>query len=692
MSKNICARFMGSFSVACLLAGTVLSSSAASAANNDPYVTVTQGNLVHHQTVPTVVQARQDVLKRPGAVAVVGADEFQNEYVVTLKDMLSSTPGVYAEPRFGEEVRLSIRGSGIGRSFHLRGVNILQDGVPINTADGGGDFQEIDPLVLQHMEVYRGGNALEYGATTFGGAINVITPSGKTAPFDYMARMEAGSFGTYRLHAATAQDFGFADAYAALTKTVSNGYRLQSEQDNKRFTGNVGVALNDSAETRFYLALNDLKQDIAGAITRQEALTTPEFTPAANITRDNSRDIKSVRVSNKTSFTLDNGWGLDVGGFVNQKDLYHPISILIDYQSLDAGVFARLNGDYLLNGYKNEFRFGSNFTKGHTDAFIYTNVNGRRGTKIGDSDQDADNFTLYGENYFYLKPDFALVYGGQVYRSARELENNLSASSSADKTYTGFSPKVGVMWHALPTAQVFVNITKGAEVGTFSELVQTPVVGFVPLDAQKAWTAEIGSRGSFGDFAWDAALYHSRIDGEFLQYTTTPDIPASTFNADKTIHQGLELGAEAIVARNIFGAAMDQTAFRLIYNYSDFHFVDDSQYGDNRLPVVPKHYVRSELRYTHPGGLTVAPYVEWVPTGAYVDYANTTDVPSYATANVNASYKVNDNVEFFVDGRNLTNEKYISNFSAVTNALTSSTSLYYPNDGRSVYGGLKITF
>src|SRR3546814_10001572 len=72
--------------------------------------------------------------------------------------MLAFSPGVFAQGRYGEEARLSIRGSGIGRGFHLRGVTLLIDSAPVNTADGSGDFQEIDPLMLSHLEVYRGAN------------------------------------------------------------------------------------------------------------------------------------------------------------------------------------------------------------------------------------------------------------------------------------------------------------------------------------------------------------------------------------------------------------------------------------------------------------------------------------------------------------------------------------------------------
>src|SRR3546814_18267483 len=64
----------------------------------------------------------------------------------------------------------------------MRGLRLVQDGIPINMADDNGDFQELDPQVFQHLEVYRGGNALRLGGSTLGGAINSVTPTGLSAP------------------------------------------------------------------------------------------------------------------------------------------------------------------------------------------------------------------------------------------------------------------------------------------------------------------------------------------------------------------------------------------------------------------------------------------------------------------------------------------------------------------------------
>src|SRR3546814_9375372 len=127
-----------------------------------------------------------------------------------------------------------------------------------------------------------------------------------------------------------------------------------------------------------------------------------------------------------------------------------------------------------------------------------------------------------------------------------------------------------------------------AEVPTFYELVQGTVQQFVPLDVQRSWTAEVGSRGSAGPVSWDVSAYRAWVRGELLAYTVNPDVPASTFNAHKTLHQGVEALLELRLAAGL--------RFRQIYNYSDFRFRNDSQYGEHRLPVVPAHQLRSEPR------------------------------------------------------------------------------------------------
>ncbi len=656
----------------------------------EPYLTITQGNLVQSDTVPTVAAAERAIRQTPGGVAVVPFKDIEKKYIQNFQDTLSFVPGVYAQKRFGEEVRLSIRGSGISRGFHMRGITLLQDGVPFNLADGAGDFQEADPLALQYIEVYKGGNALAYGGNSLGGAINMVSPTGYSAPGNQV-RVEAGSENTYRTNVRSGVVSGNQDAFASLTTTSSNGFRQHSEQSSVKFNSNYGVKLLDNLETRFYLSANAIEQELPGSLSRFDALHNPDKANPAQVTGtppqqngDQKRDIRSLRLANKTAYRVSSTQTLEGGVFMNLKDLFHPIFEVVDQETFDYGGFGTLKGNYALGEYQNRYRLGFIAQAGTTDSLRYTNVRGNRGTLTGDADQKAQTYNIFAENHFYVVPTVALVTGSQLTWASRESFDNLNPSKSDDRVYQSFNPKLGILYEPVAGNQFYANVSKSNEVPTFNELTQSGTTGFIPVNAQQAWTAEVGTRGHHRRYSWDISLYRSWVKDEMLQYTTGAGIPASTFNADRTIHQGLELGLDVAIT--------DTVTWQNAYTYSDFRFQGDRQYGDNRLAGVPEHFYKTAVRYTNPQGWYIAPNLEWVPVGAEVDFANTLDAPGYAVLGLETGYDINERVSLFADARNLTDEKYISNFSTITKATSGNSSVFYPGEGISAFAGIVVRF
>jgi iron complex outermembrane receptor protein len=161
-----------------------------------------------------------------------------------------------------------------------------------------------------------------------------------------------------------------------------------------------------------------------------------------------------------------------------------------------------------------------------------------------------------------------------------------------------------------------------------------------------------------------------------------PDIPASTFNAGRTRHQGVETGLDLDLRR--------WARLRQVYQFNDFRFRDDAQYGDNRLPVIPKHLYRAELRLGSEA-LAVTPVVEWVPTGAWADYSNSLRVDGYATLGVTAEARLQDGLSVFLDARNLTATDAIGDISAAI-AANPASKIFYPIERRAFYGGLRARF
>ena len=97
--------------------------------------TTIEGNL-STLTVPDTAQATANIQRTPGAVEIVPDTVFKTGPAQTIKDVLGWVPGVFAQSRFGDDARVSIRGSGLSRNYGNRGINMYMDGIPINTSDG----------------------------------------------------------------------------------------------------------------------------------------------------------------------------------------------------------------------------------------------------------------------------------------------------------------------------------------------------------------------------------------------------------------------------------------------------------------------------------------------------------------------------------------------------------------------------
>ena len=643
-------------------------------------------------TVPNNVEALEIMKRTPGGIYVVGAERYEDDYPLNFEDTLGYVPGVYVKKRFGEEVRMAIRGSGISRGFHLRGLRLLQDGIPFNLADGGGDFQEADFLALQRIEVYRGGNAMQYGGVTLGGSVNMISKTGHSHPGD-LFRTEIGSDQTYRGHLQSGRAYEKFDFFLSATGATSDGFRNHSEQENAKFNGNVGIKLSENVETRFYLTGNEINLELPGTVELSTVFNSPQSANFFAIPDDQQRDINSVRFSNKTTFKLSDDHFIDFGGYVNYKELFHPIIRfvgVIDQESVDYGVYAQGYGSFELGGHLNKYRFGVTTQFGDTDAKVFVNNSGQRGALTADADQTADNVVVYGQNNFYITPKLSLVAGAQFVYAKRKVKDFVSPSESDSDTYDSFNPKIGAIYESSKDVQFYANISKSFEPPTFIELTQSGTTGFTPVRAQKAWTAEIGTRGEYKMAAWDITFYRAWVDDEMLQFTVGAGFPASTFNADDTVHQGVEFGLDLRLGQNLLTSG-DYLRWRNVYNYNHFYFEDSAQFGDNDIAGQPKNAYQTELRYDYGDKGYLAFNMDAVDR-ADVDFANRLEAPGFAIIGLTAGYNINKSINVFFSGRNLLNKRYVSTFSTITDASSAATNVFYAGDDRRLFGGFTIKF
>ncbi|TCS36015.1 iron complex outermembrane receptor protein [Paucimonas lemoignei] len=639
------------------------------------------------ETLLPIEAARTRIATIPGGANIVDAEQYKEGRVSTLNDVLQFSPGVFVASRFGaEETRLSIRGSGLQRTFHMRGIQLLQDGVPLNLADGSVDFQAVEPLAARYVEVYRGANALQFGSTTLGGAVNFVSPSGLNHP-PFAARIEAGSFGYKRAQVAVAGKNEKLDWFIAGSEFYQDGFRQHSKQDTQRVSGNLGVQLSDAVETRFFLTAVTTDSELPGALTKAEMYATPKMADPATVTGDQHRDFTLYRLSNLTTWRIDGQQRVEIGGFYSNKSLHHPIFQVLEQRSDDYGINARYISDQKLFGNKNQLIAGITLQQGELSDDRFANVNGQAGARTAQSKQRSTNFTVFAENQHYLLPSTALVIGAQAASAKRRLLDAFLANgdNSVNETFNRVSPKIGMRHELTPAVQVYGNISGSYEPPTFGELNGGPNV--TPVDAQRARTFELGTRGSaresWGKLNWDVSLYRAQVKKELLALNDVNGNPLGTINADRTIHQGIEAGLEAS-----FGSAW---IARASYVLNDFRFDGDRTYGDNRLAGVPRQILQAELLYNLENGFYAGPNVR-IASSTYVDHANSLRAAGYGIVGFKVGQKIGKNVSWFADFRNLTDKTYAATTNVIADARGLDSRQFYPGDGRSLYAGIELTY
>jgi iron complex outermembrane receptor protein len=630
-------------------------------------------------TLPGLAEAKEELHWVPGGAAVVDSETYKTGRASTLSDALGFAPGVFVQPRFGaEEARLSIRGSGIQRTFHLRGIKLLQDGVPLNLADGGGDFQAVEPLSARYIEVFRGANALEHGAATLGGTINYVSYSGfDAAPLQ--ARLEGGSFGYRRGQLSAGGVWDRMDLYATATYFEQDGFRRHARQDTNRQFLNAGFRLTEDLETRFFLARVETDSELPGNLTKAQLNADPRQANPANVSGDQQRDFDLYRIVNVTAYRSGNTQ-FQARVFYSKKDLFHPIFQVLQQASDDYGAsFRVLNRDPLL-GRRNRWVAGVQWTRGDTRDDRFVNVGGRPGARTNQSDQTARNLEFYFENAHYMTGQLAAVVGAQWAEARRKLTDLFvtgGVDESFDRRFESVNPKLGLLYDLNPHVQFFANYSKSFEPPSFGELV---IPNVNRLEAQTAHTFELGSRGSLPKVSWDIALYRARVKNELLSLTDAAGNPLGTVNAPRTVHQGIELG---------FTATFGPVLWRQAYLLNDFRFDDDPVFGDNRLPGLPRQWVRTEVLYRWGEGFYAGPVLEWSPQRYPVDMANSLFADDYAVWGFKLGRQVDKHLSWFVDARNLGGKKYAAATGVIPNAGGADSAQFLPGDGTSVYAGLE---
>lgn len=664
-----------------------------------------QGLTIPRALEPNLQRTQAELQAVPGGTNLTQPQ--QEVRLITLRDALDYQPGVIVQEFFGglDQPRLNIRGSGIQSNPLSRGILLMQDGLPLNDADGSFIISLLEPRNAGLISVRRGANALAPGASTLGGEVDFQSMTGTQGDF---IRLGGGSFGTRNVTLAKGFEDDRFDGRFSFGYDKSDGYRHHSSSERTSFQGNIGFRRGDF-ENRTYLSYTDLKFDIPQPIPKARMYEDPRSvlgdgkTPqdlANNVyLRDPHRDTTQFRLANRSFWGTENlnqtagiYWQHTKDDFTNPQ-----VANLTDGDTY--GLLWQLAGKLGTVDY----RVALDWQRSDMDRDLVAirPADGQRLQRFGAYDLRAENRSAVVGLDWHLTPQFSVV-GDLKYSQAVRDAHERNSGKTLDQDWNYATPKLGVIWRPAATQRWYANVSRSNEAPTFWEIVNgevaapmnpaTASTSMSKLDLQRALTYEVGGDGTFTvagrDQQWSVSLYRSKVEDELMSVTNENGTPAGTYNYNgRTRHQGIEAGLSGTLPSP--GAGMFD--YRVAYTLSDFRF-RSGEYQGNRIAGVPRHLLSAEVMYRI-GGLRLGPNLRWLMSDTETNHANApgTQQEAYALLGFKIAYDYDAHWSGYVTADNLTNKTYASSY-AIRNTATPAMPIFLPGNGRAFSAGLAYKF
>ena len=621
-----------------------------------------------------------------------------------LSEPLQRVPGLLALNRqnYAQDVQISSRGFGARAQFGVRGVRLLQDGIPLTMPDGQGQPALFDLDNLQRIEVLRGPLSSLYGNAS-GGIIQGFSSEGSYYP-TLSSRSSIGSDGLWRERLKYGAQYGDLNVAANISRLETDGYRDHSETRRDMANLRLGWDIDDASSlTLLFSALDQPDtQDPLGltaaalAADRQQAVAQAErFDTRKSVSHQQTGMNYQRRLANDDQITV-----MVYGG---ERDVQQFLAFPGDSQYSGGGVIEldrRFGGSEL--GWQRDTSLfalpvtlaaglGWNYQGEGRKGFV--NQFGRKGGLQREEFNRVESREAYLISTWQLAPRWSLTAGARYSKVNFDSDDKYLADGQDDSgsvRYDETTPALGLSYQWTPTVSVYAAVGKGFETPTAQELAYRPNGSGLNLDLRPstADNAEVGFKLRRDRTRMDVALFHTRVDDEIVAGEPQLNTDRSTYaNAGKSTRRGLELSVEQQLASSLTGY--------LAYTWLDARFDryingNGDDLAGNRLPGVPRHSLYAELAWQPTEQVSTALEMQSL-SQRYANDDNSANASGYAAFNWRASYRQqlgNLQLEPFVRIDNLTDREYIG--SLIVNGA--GARYYEPAPERSWLLGLDVEY
>jgi len=658
------------------------------------------------------------VIDIPYSVERIDNVDYKFDKKVGIDDVLSGTPGLFLQSRYGNhDVRISIRGFGSRSNSGIRGIRILQDGIPESEPDGQTRIESIDFQSVGSIEVVKG-NASSLYTNAPGGVVNFISDLNFQKTFGVQFN-EFGSFGLssngFKVGAKT-NNYRYLSTY---NYHSAAGYREHSQDYWHIY--NTGLEVTPSERSRLsmlaYYVSGLIK--LPGSITKAELGKDPFQTNSRDVSRDAKRITQKGRVGLRfeTSLDEDNHNNIEVTTYGTIKYFERTARTYRVFNRHGIGASARWINRTEIADHKNEFSLGGDLFYQGGPIEEYDNLNGKKGDILSTlTDETITNAGFYLQNSFSIINDkMNLLLTGRYDKVGFDSKNQLLGVQNAERKFEKFTPKFAVNYKLTPKIAAYTSFGLGFDTPAFNELDnyplssnQTPLLN-PDLKPQTSTNFELGVKGTYSaddnDYFrrvfFEATFFNSKIEDEIVPFEVFGDVFYR--NAAKTNRTGLEFGADA---EFIYGLRLkaaytfsnftydDYVARTIVQDTSGNIILKDNKFAGNVVPSVPKHNLSISLSYTrvlddHTTGFIKTHFMSI--SGMYVDDQNSEKTEGYQLLNANIGLDVvfdHFNVLVSAGVNNIANKTYVG----FVNINSTAQQFYEAGEPRNYFGGINLGF
>jgi len=660
-------------------------------------------------------RTKEKIIDIPYSVFSVEKKELMFGKKVSARNVLADVPGLFLQSRYGNhDLRISIRGFGNRSNTGVRGVRILQDGIPESEPDGETVIDAIDFTSLAGVEVVKGNLSSLY-ANAPGGVIDFKTDI--YFPDDYVStNNQLGKFGFrqngFKVGLKNSDNRFFLSYYYRNL----DGYRKHSAEYqhlvNSVYEGYLG---SRSSITVLGNYVNSLIR-LPGSLTKEEYEEDPFMVSPLAEAFDFRRITKKGRLAVKyrTGFGGIEENELEISAYGGIKELEKSDNEFYTISTrYSLGALLRYGNRGTVFSHKNVFTTGMDYAYQSGPINAFENVAGNRGVSVeNSSDAKVNNIGFYFLNHFNIineKLDLFLSSRYDISTFSRDVYIPFGYTDSV-RTYTAFTPKIGLNYKLLREIALYSSFSISYDFPALSELDNNPLssnprYSLNPdINPQRSSNFELGVKGNIlnpeSEFmrkvTFDITYFYYRLTDEIVPFIFNE----KTYfrNAARTNRMGIEIGIKT--------HPFEETEMLVNYTYTHFKYdefnalnytpsgVNHEDYSGNFEPSVPQQIVNFIFNYEFRLSDEISGLAQWdcdYIAKLYVNDANSETAPDFFYGNImlGISYSTEFlGAVFYCGIYNIFDKRYIG----FVNINDYYGRYFETGEPRSFYSGLNFNF